>query len=230
VGGANWRPLCGPGVSGRTTARFGAGASERETRQEPGRPRLDGFGHEGQDARVTCRRGQRATREDAAPAADRAGAPGGGAPTPCGLSRRCRASSRAMRATFRDPVPTGAHGHSHLRPWKTIRSAQVVKRSEPQRVVDVEHRIIAGTPARRNAPTLRARGRRDQHGRHRAAQHDMPGTLGVVDAPQSGAGALYADPAAWDVSYRHGLYLLYPACASGLRRWCEDAGHDGRHH
>jgi transposase-like protein len=62
---------------------------------------------------------------------------------------------RAIRETFRDPVRTGAHGRPRLRPWRNICIAQVVKRYAQRRVVDVDRRIIDGTPAR--VETLRRR-------------------------------------------------------------------------
>ena len=55
---------------------------------------------------------------------------------------------RAIRETFRDPVRTGAHGRPRLHAWKNICIAQVVKRYAQRRVVDVERRIVDGTPAR----------------------------------------------------------------------------------
>ena len=66
---------------------------------------------------------------------------------------------RAIRETFRDPVRTGAHGRPRLRPWRNICIAQVVKRYEQRRVVDVERRIVDGTPAR--VETLRRRSHGD---------------------------------------------------------------------
>jgi IS1 family transposase len=62
---------------------------------------------------------------------------------------------RAMRETFRDPMPTGAQGRPRRRPWRHIYIAQVVKRYAPRHVVAVERRIIDGTPAR--VETLRRR-------------------------------------------------------------------------
>ena len=82
---------------------------------------------------------------------------------------------RAIRETFRDPVHAGALGRPRLRPWRNICIAQVVKRYVQRRVVEVERRIIAGTPAR--VETLRqplARRRGHQHGIHRAAERDVP--------------------------------------------------------
>jgi transposase-like protein len=67
--------------------------------------------------------------------------------------------SRAIRETFRDPERTGAHGRPRLRPWRHILIAQVVKRYEQRRVVVVERRIVAGTPAR--VETLRRRSQGD---------------------------------------------------------------------
>jgi IS1 family transposase len=55
---------------------------------------------------------------------------------------------RAIRETFRDPVWTGKHGRPRLRPRRNLCIAQVVKRYAQRRVVDVERRIVAGTPAR----------------------------------------------------------------------------------
>jgi IS1 family transposase len=62
---------------------------------------------------------------------------------------------RAIRETFRDPERTGAHGRPRLRPWRNVCIAQVVKRYTKRRVVDVERRIVDGTPAR--IETLRRR-------------------------------------------------------------------------
>ena len=64
-------------------------------------------------------------------------------------------SIRAIRETFRDPERTGGHGRPRLRPWRNVCIAQVVKRYAQRRVVDVERRIVEGTPAR--VETLRRR-------------------------------------------------------------------------
>ena len=66
---------------------------------------------------------------------------------------------RAMRETFRDPVPTGQSGRPRLRRWRHVMIAQVVKRYERRRVVAVERRIVEGTPAR--VETLRRRSQGD---------------------------------------------------------------------
>ena len=66
---------------------------------------------------------------------------------------------RAMRETFRDPVPTGTGGRPRLRRWRHVMIAQVVKRYAHRRVVDVERRIVDGTPAR--VETLRRRSQGD---------------------------------------------------------------------
>jgi transposase-like protein len=66
---------------------------------------------------------------------------------------------RAMRETFRDPVRTGAHGRPRLRPGRNVCIAQVVKRYAQRRIVDVERRIVDGTPAR--VETLRRRSQGD---------------------------------------------------------------------
>src|SRR5947208_16716887 len=62
---------------------------------------------------------------------------------------------RAIRETFRDPVPTGKGGRPRLRPWRHVLIAQVVKRYERRRVVEPERRVIEGTPARVEAPRRR---------------------------------------------------------------------------
>jgi len=54
---------------------------------------------------------------------------------------------RAIRETFRDPVHTGQGGRPRLRPWPHVCIAQVVKRYERRRVVEIERRIIDGPPA-----------------------------------------------------------------------------------
>jgi transposase-like protein len=66
---------------------------------------------------------------------------------------------RAIRDTFRDPVPTGTGGRPRLRPWHNVLIAQVVKRYERRRVVETERRIVHGTPAR--VETLRRRSQGD---------------------------------------------------------------------
>ena len=65
---------------------------------------------------------------------------------------------RAIRETFRDPVQTGAHGRPRLRPWRNVCIAQVVKRYAQRRVVDIERRIVEGTPARVETLRRRAQG------------------------------------------------------------------------
>jgi transposase-like protein len=64
-------------------------------------------------------------------------------------------SIRAIRETFREPVPTGTGGRPRLRPWRNVLIAQVVKRYERRRVVETDRRIVEGTPAR--VETLRHR-------------------------------------------------------------------------
>jgi transposase-like protein len=58
------------------------------------------------------------------------------------------ADVRAIRATLRDPVRTGAHGRPRQPSWKNVCMAQVVKRDAPRRVIAVERRMVDGTPAR----------------------------------------------------------------------------------
>jgi len=66
---------------------------------------------------------------------------------------------RAIRETFRDPVHAGAQGRPRLRPWRNLCIAQVVKRYVQRCVVEVERRIVDGTPAR--VETLRRRSQGD---------------------------------------------------------------------
>jgi IS1 family transposase len=65
---------------------------------------------------------------------------------------------RASRETFRDPERTGGHGRPRLRPWRNVCIAQVVKRYAQRRVVDVERRLVDGTPARVEALRRRSHG------------------------------------------------------------------------
>src|SRR5689334_22119795 len=66
---------------------------------------------------------------------------------------------RAVRETFRDPVHTGTGGRPRLQRWRNVLIAQVIKRSERRRVVEIERRIVDGTPAR--VETLRRRSQGD---------------------------------------------------------------------
>jgi hypothetical protein len=66
---------------------------------------------------------------------------------------------RAVRETFREAVYPGRGGRPRLRPWRNGCIAQVVKRYAQRRVVDMERRIIEGTPAR--VETLRRRSQGD---------------------------------------------------------------------
>jgi hypothetical protein len=65
---------------------------------------------------------------------------------------------RAVRETLREAVHTGHGGRPRLRPWRNICIAQVVKRYAHRRVVDVERRIVDGTPARVETLRRRAQG------------------------------------------------------------------------
>jgi transposase-like protein len=55
---------------------------------------------------------------------------------------------RAIRETFRDAVRTGARGRPRLHRWRSLLIAQVVKRYEQRRVVEVRRRIVQGAAAR----------------------------------------------------------------------------------
>jgi transposase-like protein len=65
---------------------------------------------------------------------------------------------RAMRETFRDAVRTGARGRPRFRRWRSLLIAQVVKRYEKRRVVDVERRIVQGSAARVEKLRYRSQG------------------------------------------------------------------------
>ena len=70
-----------------------------------------------------------------------------------------RSYIRAIRETFRDPVQTGRQGRPRLRRWRNLCMAQVVKQYAQRRVVDIERRIVDGTPTR--VETLRHRSHGD---------------------------------------------------------------------
>src|SRR5438132_4384520 len=59
----------------------------------------------------------------------------------------------------RDVSRPAVYRRPRLRPWRNICIAQVVKRYDQRRVVDVERRIVDGTPAR--VETLRRRSQGD---------------------------------------------------------------------
>jgi transposase-like protein/IS1 family transposase len=71
-----------------------------------------------------------------------------------------RAYPRAIRETFRDPLPTGKRGRPRLRSWNTLQIAQVVKHYVQRRVVGTERRIVAGTVAQ--VEKLRRRSQRGE--------------------------------------------------------------------
>jgi transposase-like protein/IS1 family transposase len=65
---------------------------------------------------------------------------------------------RAIRETFRDAVRTGARGRPRFRRWRSLLIAQVVKRYEKRRVVDVGRRIVQGSAARVEKLRYRSQG------------------------------------------------------------------------
>lgn len=65
---------------------------------------------------------------------------------------------RAMRETFRDPVPTGTGGRPRRRPWRHVLIAQGVKRYERRRVVETDRRMVDGTPTRVETRRRRSQG------------------------------------------------------------------------
>ncbi len=56
------------------------------------------------------------------------------------------AYASAIRAIFRDPLPTGKRGRPPLVPWPRIFIAQVIKSYRKRRISGVERRIIQGCP------------------------------------------------------------------------------------
>ncbi len=54
---------------------------------------------------------------------------------------------RAIRTVFRDSVATGRRGRPHLRPWRGLYIAQVVKQYARRRVVSVQQRLVQGRRA-----------------------------------------------------------------------------------
>jgi hypothetical protein len=125
-----------------------ASPSRRAACQETGWHRLDGYGHDGQDALVAGRRGQRAAGPASHPTTDRA------RPTLCPPRPLLLCTDglciyiRAIRETFRGPVRRGTGGRPRLRSWHNVLIAQVVKRYKRRRVVDTERRMVDGTVAR----------------------------------------------------------------------------------
>jgi len=69
-----------------------------------------------------------------------------------------RAYSRAIRAAFRDPQPTGKRGRPRWQGWKALQIAQVVKPYVQRRVVRVERRLVAGSAAQVEKRRRRSQG------------------------------------------------------------------------
>jgi transposase-like protein/IS1 family transposase len=65
---------------------------------------------------------------------------------------------RAIRETFREPLPTGKPGRPHWQAWKNILIAQVIKRYAKRRVVAVTRRIVQGTRRQVDAVRHRSQG------------------------------------------------------------------------
>ena len=138
---------------------------------------------------------------------------------------------RAIRETFRDVVRTGERGRPRRRAWKSRLIAQVVKRYEKRRVVEVERRIVQGSAAQVEVIRHRSQGdgvintayieRLNATFRERLCVADPSG-------PRVGATDPYA--AARHVPDRDGLQLLHAACelaigedGSGRGVWRTDA-------
>ena len=69
-----------------------------------------------------------------------------------------RAYPRAIRETFRDPLPTGKPGRPRWQSWKTLQIAQVVKHYVQRRVAGVERCLVAGTAAQSEKLRRRSQG------------------------------------------------------------------------
>lgn len=65
---------------------------------------------------------------------------------------------RAIRQTFREPVPTGKRGRPRLQSWPHVCIAQVVKAYQDRTLVGVERRIVQGSPEQVEALRYKARG------------------------------------------------------------------------
>jgi transposase-like protein len=65
---------------------------------------------------------------------------------------------RAIRETFREPLPTGKPGRPRWRAWKGILIAQVIKRYAQHRVIAVTRRIVQGTRQQGDAVRRRSQG------------------------------------------------------------------------
>jgi hypothetical protein len=65
----------------------------------------------------------------------------------------------AIRRAFRTVVPTGRSGAPRKVPWKALRIGQVVKRRQKRRVVEVERRIVEGTPEQIEAQVAATQGK-----------------------------------------------------------------------
>jgi transposase-like protein len=126
-------------------------------------------------------------------------------------------SRRAIRATLRDPVPTGRQGRPRWRRGRNLGVAQVVNRSAQRRVRDVERRIGDGTPTR--VETLRQRA----HGDgviHTADSERLKATVRARLAALRRRGrALARRP----LTLQHGRYLVgtvYNFCTPHARLGC----------
>jgi hypothetical protein len=112
------------------------------------------------------------------------------------------ASSRAMRAPWRDPGHTATGGRPRRRPWRQGGIAPGGKRDERRRVGATESRLVDGPPAR--VETLRRRSQGDG-GSHTASMERRNAPLRPRRAPLARRGrALARQPRRLE----HGLYLL----------------------
>ena len=80
-----------------------------------------------------------------------------------------------------------AHGRPRLRPWRHVCIAQVVKRYAQRRVVDVERRIVDGTPAPPRSPNGAAC---PSPKPRRASRRRLAASAGCARRPPLGVGEL----------------------------------------
>jgi hypothetical protein len=117
---------------------------------------------------------------------------------------------RAVRETFRDAVRTGTRGRPRLRPWKRLLIAQVVKRYERRRVVEVERRIVQGSVAQVEHIRCRSQGA----GVINTAYIER---LGATFRERRSSLTRRGRALAWQTcTLRHGMYLIgtvYNFCA-----------------
>ena len=164
---------------------------------------MDGASHDGQDALVAGRRGQRAAGHAPDATADRAGE-ASAAHSPlwvCPDARLGGVYSGQTQRPFASPGTRGKADGPGCARGGAIFIAHVVKRYERRRVVETERRLVDGTPAR--VETLRRRSQGD--GVINTAYIERPNaTFRARLASLTRRGRALAR---WTVTLQHGMYL-----------------------